>query len=76
MAWYRRDKEAVAAALQQGEQPDLATTMASGPLDELVASLKLLATGAGGPSSAAACRGLPGGHAPGRSQRHAAGGRL
>src|SRR5437588_5371840 len=37
MAWYRRDKEAVAAALQQGERPDLATTMASGPLDELVA---------------------------------------
>ena len=37
MAWYRRDKEAVAAALQRGERPDLATTMASGPLDELVA---------------------------------------
>src|SRR5437588_3179141 len=37
MAWYRRDKEAVAAALQQGQRPDLATTMASGPLDELVA---------------------------------------
>src|SRR5437588_8998985 len=37
MAWYRKDKEAVAAALQQGERPDLATTMASGPLDELVA---------------------------------------
>src|SRR5881275_800672 len=37
MAWYRNDKASVAAALQQGEQPDLATTMASGPLDELVA---------------------------------------
>ncbi len=29
MAWYRRDKEAVAAALQRGERPDLATTMES-----------------------------------------------
>src|SRR5260370_15355071 len=37
MEWYRRDKEAVAAALQRGQRPDLATTMASGPLDELVA---------------------------------------
>src|SRR5260221_5214662 len=37
MEWYRRDKEAVAAALQRGERPDLAATMASGPLDELVA---------------------------------------
>src|SRR5438093_10834433 len=37
MAWYRRDKAAVAQALRGGEQPDLATTMASGPLDELVA---------------------------------------
>ena len=37
MEWYRRDKEAVATALQRGERPDLATTMASGPLDELVA---------------------------------------
>ena len=37
MEWYKRDKEAVAAALQRGERPDLATTMASGPLDELVA---------------------------------------
>jgi len=37
MEWYRRDNEAVAAALQRGERPDLATTMASGPLDELVA---------------------------------------
>src|SRR6266852_2499227 len=37
MAWYRRDKEAVAAALQRGERPDLATTLASGHLDEFVA---------------------------------------
>src|SRR5260370_34882115 len=37
MEWYRRDKEAGAAALRRGERPDLATTMASGPLDELVA---------------------------------------
>ena len=37
MESYRKDKEAVAAALQRGERPDLATTMASGPLDELVA---------------------------------------
>src|SRR5207237_962330 len=37
MGWYRKDKEAVAEALRRGERPDLATTMASGPLDELVA---------------------------------------
>src|SRR5260221_1831911 len=37
MEWYRKDKEAVAEALRRGERPDLATTMASGPLDELVA---------------------------------------
>src|SRR3989475_3208447 len=37
MAWYRNDKASVAEALRQGERPDLATTMASGPLDELVA---------------------------------------
>jgi hypothetical protein len=37
MAWYRNDKAAVAEALGRGERPDLATTMASGPLDELVA---------------------------------------
>ncbi len=37
MEWYRRDKAAVAEALRRGERPDLATTMASGPLDELVA---------------------------------------
>src|SRR5437870_339791 len=37
MAWYRNDKAAGAEALRRGERPDLATTMASGPLDELVA---------------------------------------
>src|SRR5258708_4254736 len=37
MAWYRNDKAAVAEVLRRGERPDLATTMASGPLDELVA---------------------------------------
>jgi hypothetical protein len=37
MEWYRRDKEAVVAGLRRGERPELATTMASGPLDELVA---------------------------------------
>jgi hypothetical protein len=37
MAWYRNDKIAVAEALRRGERPDLATTMASGSLDELVA---------------------------------------
>jgi len=37
MAWYRNDKAAVVEALRRGERPDLATTMASGPLDELVA---------------------------------------
>jgi len=35
--WYRQDREAVLAGLRAGERPDLATTMASGPLDELVA---------------------------------------
>ncbi len=37
MEGYRNDKAAVAEALRRGERPDLATTMASGPLDELVA---------------------------------------
>jgi hypothetical protein len=35
--WYRRDRAAVLAALRRGERPDMATTMACGPLDELVA---------------------------------------
>jgi hypothetical protein len=37
LVWYRRDREGVLAALRRGERPDLATTMSSGPLDELVA---------------------------------------
>src|SRR5436190_20187132 len=37
MEWYRNEKAAVAEALRRGERPDLATTMASGSLDELVA---------------------------------------
>jgi hypothetical protein len=35
--WYRQDRAAVLEALQQGQRPDLATTMACGPLDELLA---------------------------------------
>jgi hypothetical protein len=35
--WYRSDREAVLAALRRGERPDWATTMACGPLHELVA---------------------------------------
>jgi len=35
--WYRQDREAVLAALRGGQRPDLVTTMACGPLDELVA---------------------------------------
>src|SRR5262249_32167732 len=35
--WYRRDQEAVLAALRRGERPDLATATACGPLDELLA---------------------------------------
>ncbi len=37
LTWYRRDKEAVLAALRRSVRPDLVTTMASGPLDDLVA---------------------------------------
>jgi hypothetical protein len=35
--WYRQDRDFVLAALRRGERPDLATTTACGPLDELVA---------------------------------------
>src|SRR4051812_795273 len=35
--WYRQDREAVLAALRRGDRPDLATTTACGPLDELLA---------------------------------------
>lgn len=41
--WYRQDREAVLAGLRAGERPDLATTMASGPLDELAPFLAALA---------------------------------
>jgi hypothetical protein len=37
MLWYRQDRVAVQTALESGERPDLATTMACGPLDELIA---------------------------------------
>lgn len=35
--WYQHNQEAVIAALARGERPDMATTMACGPVDELVA---------------------------------------
>ena len=35
--WFRQDKEAVLDELRRGVRPLMATTMASGPLDELVA---------------------------------------
>lgn len=35
--WYQHNREAVIAALARGERPDMATTMACGPVDELVA---------------------------------------
>src|SRR4051794_23051720 len=35
--WFRRDKEAVLDELRRGVRPLMATTMASGPLDELIA---------------------------------------
>ena len=37
LSWYRHDKDAVVAGLRRGERPDVATTMSSGPLDDLVA---------------------------------------
>lgn len=37
LRWYRRDREAVLVALRRGERPEMATTSACGPLDELVA---------------------------------------
>ena len=37
MLWYRQDPGAVRTALASGERPDLATTTACGPLDELIA---------------------------------------
>jgi len=44
--WYRQDRAAVLAALRRGERPVLATTMACGPLDELVALHDELGVGA------------------------------
>src|SRR3954469_20149781 len=35
--WFRQDKEAVLDELRRGIRPLMATTMASGPLDELIA---------------------------------------
>src|SRR5262245_39510706 len=35
--WFRQDKPAVLEALRRGGRPLMAATMASGPLDELVA---------------------------------------
>src|SRR5215831_4264184 len=35
--WYRQDRAAVLDALRQGQRPERATTMACGPLDELIA---------------------------------------
>ncbi len=37
LRWYRQDKARVEAALRAGCRPDMATTTAGGPLDELVA---------------------------------------
>jgi hypothetical protein len=37
LTWYQRNDAAVIGAMQRGERPDMATTMNSGPLDELVA---------------------------------------
>lgn len=37
LEWFRQDKPAVMEALRRKERPLMATTMASGPLDELVA---------------------------------------
>lgn len=37
ITWFQRNDKAVVGALQKGQRPDMATTMSSGPLDELVA---------------------------------------
>lgn len=37
LQWFERNQGFVAEALQRGERPDMATTMDSGPLDDLVA---------------------------------------
>lgn len=37
LEWFERNQQAVAEALSRGQRPDMATTMDSGPLDDLVA---------------------------------------
>ena len=37
LQWFERNQSAVAEALRRGERPEMATTMDSGPLDDLVA---------------------------------------
>ncbi len=37
LQWYRRNQDAVLQALKLGRTPEMATTLASGPLDDLVA---------------------------------------
>ena len=37
MLWYRQDRVAVQTAMEGDERPDLATTIACRPLDELIA---------------------------------------
>lgn len=37
LEWFERNQQAVAGALSRGQRPDMATTMDSGPLDDLVA---------------------------------------
>jgi len=37
LVWYRNDRDAVLAGLRRGDRPDMATTTAAGPLDELLA---------------------------------------
>ncbi|HET9972388.1 MAG TPA: hypothetical protein VFQ68_29420 [Streptosporangiaceae bacterium] len=37
LRWYRQDQAQVAAGVRAGRRPEMATTTAAGPLDELVA---------------------------------------
>jgi len=37
LLWFERNQRILSQALQRGERPDMATTMDSGPLDDLVA---------------------------------------
>ena len=45
--WYRRDRQVVTRALGAGERPEMATTLASGRLDEFVALHEELSVMAG-----------------------------